>query len=216
MNSQTLEGRLLFAQNAIANSLGNREIRSMMAELGYDEDRLLAGQALQERANNLQIAQVKEYGEQFAATDALNDARATANAVYMKHVKVARIALRGNRGAFESLQLNGIRKKSISGWLRQAKAFYANTTGSPEILNALAGFAITETQLMAAQTQVAAVEGKFNEQLKEKGEAQNATKERDGAFDDLQEWMGDFTTIARVALETKPQYLEILGVVEPS
>ena len=60
------------------------------------------------------------------------------------------------------------------------------------------------------------METKLNEQLREKGEAQHTTQQRDKAFDALQDWMGDFVGISRIALESKPQYLEMLGIVEPS
>lgn len=45
-------------------------------------------------------------------------------------------------------------------------------------------------------------------------ETQAATQARDEALDDLQEWMGDFVSIARIALEDQPQYIEMLGIVE--
>jgi len=216
MKTQTLESKLLFAQNAITNALGNDEVNAMMAELGYDQDRLNEGQALHSTANELQTTQVKEYGEQFAATDELNNVRVAANAEYMKHVKIARIALKGDRGAFESLQLNGTRKESLSGWLKQAKTFYANAIGSPDVITAVGRFGVTAKKLKAAQSLVNDVETKLSAQLKEKGEAQNSTQARDEAFDTLQGWMSDFVGIARIALETKPQYLEMLGIVEPS
>lgn len=51
-------------------------------------------------------------------------------------------------------------------------------------------------------------------QQKEKGEAQQATLERAAAFDELDEWMGDYIAVARIALEAKPQFLEKLGVLK--
>ena len=53
-------------------------------------------------------------------------------------------------------------------------------------------------------------------QKKKIGEAQQSTKARDVAIDKLDDWMSDFIAIARVALEEKPQFLEKLGIVEPS
>ena len=45
------------------------------------------------------------------------------------------------------------------------------------------------------------------------GDKQNATDERDQAFDELAAWMSDYLAAARVALEDHPQWLEKLGVL---
>jgi len=168
-------------------------------------------------ASELQASQVREYGEQYSATDELKLARAVANKTYMEHVKIARIALQGNRGVGASLQIAGTRKVTFSGWLKQAKIFYANALGgSSEVTTAMARFGITQEKLEAGQQLVNEVEKKLNNQLKEKGDAQNATQVRDETFEDLQDWMSDFIGISRIALDGKSQYLEILGIVEPS
>ncbi len=216
MRNQSIDSKLLFAQNAISNAQTNAEIKAALAAFGYDDAKMQAGEALYARAAELQIKQVKEYGEQFAATDALNVAKATINKTYMVHLKIARIALHGDRGAAESLQLSGRRKETLSGWLKQAKALYTNALNSPAVLEALLQFGIAKKELSNGQAQVLNVEAKLNAQLKEKGEAQSATQLRDEAFDELQDWMSDFIAIARIALEDQSQYLEMLGIVEPS
>ena len=47
--------------------------------------------------------------------------------------------------------------------------------------------------------------------MKEKGESQDATKLKDTAFGELDDWMRDFYAVAKIALEDNPQLLESLG-----
>jgi hypothetical protein len=216
MRNQSIDSKLLFAQNAINNAQTNPEIKAALVLSGYDDAKMQEGEALYTKASGLQTKKVKEYGEQFTATDALSLAKTTANKTYMMHIKIARIVFNGDRGAGESLQISGERNESLSGWLKQAKAFYSNALSVPEVIEALARYGISQARLTEGQAQMNEVETKLNSQLKEKGEAQAATQQRDEAFDALQDWMSDFIAISRIALEGNSQYLEILGVVEPS
>lgn len=213
MNRDRIDGNLLFAQNAINNATNNEAIALALAEFGFDADRITEGRTLLNQAQILITAQIKEYGEQFAATDDMYEAHAEANASYMKHLKIARIALRGNRGAAESMMLNGDRSQSYSGWLNQSKAFYVNGLNTSEVLEAMARFGITKEKLEAGQALVITAEKKLTDQLKEKGEAQQATIERDSVLEELNRFINDLIGISKIALEGKPQYLEMLGVV---
>lgn len=198
MNDRTIAGRILFSQNAITNALNVPTIQSALANFGYDEAKLGEGASLLETAQTLQDKQVKEYGEQFSATDELHLVKANANSLYLVHLKLARIALKDNRGLQESLMLNGRRKLSNSGWLHQAKTFYTNALSNPEIAQSLLPFGLTAEKLTEAQNLVLDVESKLATQLTEKGEAQQATANRDQALDDLMEWISDFKTVAKL------------------
>jgi len=70
MRNLSIDSKLLFAQNAIANALGSEEIKSSLTSYGYDDTRLKEGEDLYNKASELQAIQVKEYGEQYSATDA--------------------------------------------------------------------------------------------------------------------------------------------------
>ena len=47
--------------------------------------------------------------------------------------------------------------------------------------------------------------------LREKGESQDATKLKDAPFIELEDWMREFYTVAKIALKDNPQLLESLG-----
>ena len=213
---QSIDSFLNQAQVAIDNALATPQVQAYLTEFGYTPERIQEGKMLYEKALAAQQRQKAEYGEQVGATATLNEAWSTAKKSYMRLVKIARIAFKRNVGVAIKLDLNGDRKQSLLGWLLQAKQFYTNALGDPEVMNALGQYGMTSAKLEAAQAQMQAVEAADLAQEKEKGEAQSATKMRDGAIDVLDDWLDDFVAIARVALEEDPQLLETMGILERS
>jgi hypothetical protein len=212
----SLADRLLAAHVAITNATTDDEVKALIAVFGYDETRMTAGTSLLEAANQLQQVQQKEYGDQFQATDAFKTMWAQADADYMRFVKIARIALKEDHAAFQKLALSGIRKNSFSGWMAQAKQFYLNALDDPAVIAKMGEFGMTQEKLETGKSLLEQTEQANATQKKEKGEAQQATLNRDKAVDDLEAWLSDFIAITRIALEDKPQLLEKLGIVEPS
>jgi hypothetical protein len=213
MRNSSLDYQLMFAGNAINNALSNEPIKEALAEYGYDDEKLKEGLSMFQRANELHLKQLKEYGEQFTATDAVNDARQALNDVYLKHLKVARMAFRNERGIYQELLLPGRRNHTHSGFLSQADAFYSNALENKAISAGLAEYAITKSKLQEGLKLVNDMRAKYRKQLKEMGEAQGATEERNKAIDEMIDWFSDFKSISRMALEENPQQLEILGIV---
>ena len=201
---------------AINNALTTPKIQDYLTQYGYTAEKIQEGKSLYETALNLQQQQRKEYGEQISATESFNELWDTAKESYMKCLKIARIAFQKDAGITTELALNGSRKESFSGWLLQAKQFYTNTLNNPEILNGFKEYGITKAKLQAYQAETEATEAASLEQEKKKGDAQNATQIRDKAIDELNDWLSDFIAIARIALETEPQLLESLGILERS
>ena len=200
------------ANTAISNALEDPAIATLLAGVGYDQATLEAGQALYEQAHDLNRTQEREYGEQNAATAALEAARQQADTTYMGFLKIARVALKGDHQAITALGLVGTRKISLTGWLDQACQFYTNALETPAVLTKLARYNITQTRLEAGKAEVDAVLAARHTQERERGDAQTSTKVRDAALDALNEWVGDFIEIARVALAGQPQLLEKLGI----
>jgi len=204
---------LLDANTAIENTLNDEEILSAVAEFGYDEQTINAGKVLYDKTNQLQQQQQKEYGDQYTASAAFKAKLAEAKSVYIRFVKVARVAFKNDYAAFQKLALAGKRKHSFSDWFAQVEQFYNNALVDPAVLSALSKFGVTQAKLeqgkqLAQETQDAAVAKK-----KESGEAQQATLTRDKAADELDDWLSDYKALAKIALEDKPQLLEKLGIL---
>jgi hypothetical protein len=213
---ESIENFFNRAQVAIDNALNLPTIQAYLKEYGYTPEKLNQGKSLYQTALDLQQKQRQKYGEQIAATENLNQLWDIAQASYMKYLKIARVAFKDNPGIATELDLNGTRKRNISGWLLQAQQFHKNALAKRQTMATLAEYGITIEKLQASLAEVEAVSQANLVQDKEKGEAQNATRVRDQAIDKLDKWLSDFVAIARIALESEPQLLESLGILERS
>jgi hypothetical protein len=160
------------------------------------------------------VVQVNEYGDQYAATDEQDQLLASTYAHYMITVKVGWVAFKKQPDMLARLEITGERPRSLSGWLRSGRILYTNLLASPEALAVMGAYGYTPQRLQEELQAVDEVENRHSKQLSEKGAAQQATLERDKAFDALSNWYSDFRAIARVALYDKPQWLEALGIVK--
>jgi len=206
----SLDEFLTRANVAIANTINTPEILAAVEAFGYDADVMKQGQALLDKARALSDAQQREYGEQYAATAAMNEAMAKADRIYSDHRQLAGLAFRGNTGQQAEIGLNQIKKRSFSGWRTQAERFYANLLAKPDMMAAMDRFRVTQEKLQEAQALIKQVESLGEIKQRETGEAQTATKERDAAIDALDVWLSEFKTVARIALADNAQMLEAL------
>ncbi len=99
----------------------------------------------------------------------------------------------------------------MSGWLQQAIPFYDNLLKQADLIAAIETFGYTQAKLEVEQKLIKAVFDANQLQETEKGDAQEATENRDAKLDALDDWMVDFKEIAEAALEDNPQRLEKLG-----
>ena len=71
----------------------------------------------------------------------------------------------------------------------------------------------SKEEISACITEINAIETTRTLYLKEVGESQEATKTKDKALAELEEWMSDFYAVAKIAMEDQPQLLETLGLL---
>ncbi len=188
------------------------DVLPLLEKRKYTKEVLKAKLAELEALRILNQRQKDEYGEQHEATEAFLTARAGLFKAYMKHLKLARMALRGNTGAKTALDLSGERKRSKSGYMAQAQQFYDGALNSDIYLAALDTKGIEKKELEAAKASLKGLKQLADAQKKETGEAQAATAARDAAYDELDAWVRDFKATAAIELEDMPGLMAKLGL----
>ena len=197
----------------INNSINDSVILSAVSQFGYNQEKLQVGKSLLDESQHLVQVFDKEHGEVDAAFVQRNSQQEKAHISYLKFFKVATIALKNDTAAHVALQLTGRRAVRISKWFTQTKGFYNNLLANPQWLEAMAGFGITTEILTAGLEEVKEVESMAEVIMREKGDAQSATVDRDNKLEELYEWVSDYEEIAKIALMDNEQLLEKLGIV---
>ncbi len=211
---KSLTNSMAAISKAINGVLTNPEILDIMTQYGYTQERIYnEGLTLYNATQELILVQKKEYGEQYTVSQKVNELWDAAYTRYMQLLRLTRIGLKNKSGALHSLSATGSRKRSLTGFIENARMLYGNLLSQPELMQSVQSFGITTESLNEAMQMVNALEAAYQEFFKEKGEVQSSTLKRDEAFDKLYDWYSDFRATARVALFDSPQLLEKLGIV---
>jgi len=202
---------LILAANTAINNADHAEIAPLLLKRGYAPADIAAGKTLVDNVQTLDEKQKKEYSEQYQATETYNKDWNELKLMYSEHVELARIAFENDLHNYVQLGLQGRRKESFSGYMQQAKQYYNNALKDQAVMDVLSKKGISKKELEDTLVLIEKVEKEKYAQQKETGEAQQATKVRDAAHDDLGKWFGEFKRVAIVALSSKPVLAKILG-----
>ncbi len=187
------------------------EIQTQMADYGYDETAINEGKALYEKAKTLYDVRQTESAEEKQAYDAFANTFEQLKEQYKKHRKKAKVALLKKANLYEPFHLKKPMPQAYLKFIQEAKVFYEQMQNNAEAKPLLARFKLTEEIATAQLTAIETVTELRAKYEKEKGESQQATKDKNKAFEDIAEWMREFYTIAEIALEDQPQLLESIG-----
>lgn len=196
---------------AIANAQLS-PVADALKTVGYTDESLAALQNEVAEVENLDLAQQKEYGEQFSETDKVDTKRAEIAQTHLRHLALARIMFRGNTEAQVKLNLAGRQKRAYAPWLKDVKSFYAQLTGTPQLLDVALTRGIPQADIDAVLAEISALEKLKESQKKETAEAQTATEARDAKLDEVEEKYHEMVNYAKVLLGAD-QSLEALGIV---
>ena len=187
------------------------EIATIMAEFGYDETLLTEGKTLLTKTRAAFDFNKKEDDETSEAYKNFTTLKENLATTYTLHRKKAKVIFRKESTTLNKLSLSGSLPTAYIKWLETVKKFYTVASSDSEIQSKLVRLKITTEELNGTIEQISNLELARAEYLREKGESQDATKQKDKAFGEIDDWISEFYAVAKIALEDNPQLLESLG-----
>ena len=187
------------------------EIATIMAEFGYDETLLTEGKTLLTKTRAAFDFNKKEDDETSEAYKNFTTLKENLATTYTLHRKKAKVIFRKESTTLNKLSLSGSLPTAYIKWLETVKKFYAVASADSDIQSKLVRLKITTEELNGTIELITNLELARAEYLREKGESQDATKLKDKAFGEIDDWMSEFYAVAKIALEDNLQLLESLG-----
>ncbi|MFJ1434730.1 hypothetical protein ACILFN_05180 [Capnocytophaga canimorsus] len=187
------------------------DLKTELAEYGYDDTKIAEGKALYDEARKTFDANIKETREETSASLAFQEKYQNVQKKYSTHRKKARIVFEDNEEALRQLKLKGSAARAIAAAMEEMRAFYLLLDTTPNLLTSLKQLKINEEDVKNQLQELPEVEKAYATYLQEKGESQQATRDKNKAFETLDKWVSKFHKVAKIALEDRPQLLEALG-----
>lgn len=207
--SKSQAERLRAAQLLIDNSMNNPEIQTLVAQRGYDAERLQQGKDLLDRAVEAANEQELKIAAQQDATEKLKAAETKARAAYQDVAKSVRPLK--DKALLTALGLTGAEPQATAAFLKAAYTLFDNAAQT-EILAALSEFGYTTQKLKDGRDAVVAFDDADRAQETAKAMAQDATQKQEVILKKLDEWVGKYKSYAKLALADHKQFLEALGI----
>ncbi|MEY8863090.1 hypothetical protein [Tenacibaculum singaporense] len=196
---------------ALENVTTQTEIATIMAEFGYDETTLTEGKNLLAKTREAFDFNKKEDDETSEAYNDFATQKENLAKTYSLHRKKAKVIFRKDPTTLSKLALTGSLPTAYIKWLEVVKKFYTVVTNDTDLQTKLLRLKITTEEINNTTQQITNLELARATYLQEKGESQDATKAKDKAFSEIDDWMSEFYAVAKIALEDNPQLLESIG-----
>lgn len=196
----SIESLLIKSQLAVSKSLHSSLISKALVSAGYDKCLLNRGKDLIDFVKRLRS---KNNTDPFHMLDSTNH-------LFEKHAKLARIVFIEDQHAWTKLNLHPSKNHSSTKWISQAKLFYNGIIQNPVYVEAMKQYGVERTTLENATKNICDIE----KALSEDSLFSEQVKERDSAYDKLHNWMMDFESKARIALQRTPDELRKLGIIQ--
>jgi len=197
----------------INNILNTPEILAGFEKRGKTKAYFLALKAEVEEIQQLLKKQLLSRTEKDSILEKIDLLFEETYSTYMDYVTLGRVFFRDDNYSLELLELNGLRKDTISGFTVQGKRFYENILETDKIKKVFNDFAVEDDVLKGQLLKIKELSELSDGYVKGKGESIHSTAEKDKKVDKVKREVTDLKIIAKVIFKNQPTVLKILGIV---
>lgn len=197
--------------NIFENISKNDILKTELAEYGYDETEIAKGKALYDAASQKLDINKTETAEEKLAYDAFDKKFEELKKVYATDRKKVKIIYKEDNRTLSALAAKGVASIRTGALLDDMDTLYKQLQANETLRNPLKRLKITDEHISSQLTLLEEVRKAYASYIQGKGESQQATRDKDEAFAKIEKWVREFYSIAKIALEDKPQLLESLG-----
>ena len=179
-----------------------------LAEYGYDAATIEQGEVLYNTLLEKYNTNKTESAQETTAYAVFDTALENTQAIYSTDRKKAKIVFKDQPDVLKNLQLKGIAPVRNATLIDTMRLFYETLNNYPELQTPLQRLKITPQHVTNQLENIKQTQQAYADYIREKGESQQATQDKNKAFDAVAKWVSEFYAVAKIALEDQPQLLE--------
>lgn len=193
----------------------NTTIAEKIDSYGYSSKEIAEGKKLFTIAETQYHNNLKETEKEKIAYIKFKEKFDEITQLYKEHRNKAKLIFKDNESAKLSLFLKGSPAKAIPKILEEMTAFYFTLNQEETLLNPLERLKITKEISLKQYNDIKEIKKLYTTYAQRKNESEQATKDKNDAFEDLDKWMRELYQYSKYALEKEPQFLQIFGRIVP-
>ncbi len=200
------------ASAGIANSKDNPMVLEKVATFGYTWDSLVAAETDYTTAESLYLQKAPKVGLKLSLSLQLMKKINDIHQLYRLYVKMLRRDLREDIGLMHELQLLGERDYTVTGKIKEAKAFYNNCLDNQKLLPVVAKVGLNSETLQTQLTKIAEVENDKNFRAILVKDAEKTTEDRTKVILKLYDWWMNYKSVLIYIFKDDRQQLEAFKI----
>jgi hypothetical protein len=193
-------------------SISSDEIRNAVSGYGYDKSRLKEGRELWEGLKLLHVDAQDKIALKRKCYAVKRQLQGDIHKVYMKYLKLARIAFVNNLEAQEALMLNGARGRKYEKWHTQVLLFVNNMLSNQQYIKSMAIYGVKENDIEGLHEKMLRLNKMYEECVRIRASVRMLNEKIKYKTLDVQRWVSSYLKVAKIALEENPEVLAILGI----